>query len=77
MLLILAFIASLLLNVLLKIPFVNVPLDRDYGIYGYHALFKLRGKKVPYRDTAENHPPGRWFLSSCSGCRGKFSEFRT
>ena len=62
MLLILAFIASLLLNVLLKIPFVNVPLDRDYGIYGYHALFKLRGKKVPYRDTAENHPPGRWFL---------------
>jgi len=52
------------LNILLKVPFINIPLDRDYGIYGYHALFWLKGEKKPYRDTVEGHPPGRWFLYS-------------
>ena len=50
------------LNILLKVPFVNIPLDRDYGTYSYHALFWLKGEKMPYRDTGEGHPPGRWFL---------------
>jgi len=53
---------GLLMNILLKLPFINIPLDRDYGVYGYHALFKLKKKKIPYIDTGENHPPGRWFL---------------
>ncbi|MBO8130497.1 MAG: glycosyltransferase [Candidatus Marinimicrobia bacterium] len=53
---------GLLMNILLKLPFINIPLDRDYGVYGYHALFKLKKKKIPYIDTGENHPPGRWLL---------------
>ncbi|NQT27886.1 glycosyltransferase [candidate division KSB1 bacterium] len=52
----------LIFNVILKIPYINIPIDRDYGIYGYHALFWLRGDKKPYVDTQENHPPGRWLL---------------
>lgn len=56
-------ILALFVNVLLKIPFLKIPLDRDYGIYGYHGLFWLRRKeKIPYVDTGENHPPGRWLL---------------
>ncbi|MFH1851403.1 MAG: glycosyltransferase [Candidatus Neomarinimicrobiota bacterium] len=51
-----------LLGILVKLPFLSAPLDRDYGIYGYHALFWLQGRKTPYRDTNENHPPGRWLL---------------
>jgi len=53
---------GILLGIVLKWPFINIPLDRDYGIIGYHALFWLKGKKTPYRDTQENHPPGRWLL---------------
>ncbi|GEM_PF-5083368 len=56
----LAIIAALFIGFILKFPFIKAPLDRDYGIFGYHALFWLRGKKVPYKDTQENHPPGRW-----------------
>lgn len=55
-------ISAFLLGIALKLPFVNSPLDRDYGIYGYHALFWLKGRKTPYRDTNENHPPGRWLF---------------
>lgn len=50
------------LNLILKWRYINIPLDRDYGIYGYHALFWLKNRKTPYRDTVEGHPPGRWLL---------------
>ncbi len=56
------FCSTLLLNIILKLPFLKIPLDRDYGIYGYHALFWLRGEKIPYIHIKENHPPGRWLL---------------
>ena len=52
----------LCINLLLKWRYVSIPLDRDYGIYGYHALFWLKNRKTPYRDTVEGHPPGRWLL---------------
>lgn len=57
-----AIIVILLVGVVLKLPFMKAPLDRDYGIYGYHAYNWLKGRKIPYRDTQENHPPGRWLL---------------
>ncbi len=52
----------LLFSLLVKLPFINIPLDRDYGIYGYHGLFFVRGQKIPYKDTLESHTPGRWLL---------------
>lgn len=56
------FVLTLILNVILKLPFISIPLDRDYGLYGYQGLFWLRRKKTPYVDVQENHPPGRWLL---------------
>lgn len=52
----------ILLSILIKLPYLEVPLDADYGIYGYHGLFWLRKQKMPVKDTKENHPPGRWML---------------
>ncbi len=49
-------------TILIKIPYLQVPLDADFGIYGYHGLFWLRKQRMPVRDTQENHPPGRWLL---------------
>ncbi len=52
----------LVFTILIKLPYLNVPLDADFGIYGYHGLFWLRDQRMPSRDTQENHPPGRWLL---------------
>lgn len=59
---ILLLILTLFIGIILKLPFISTPLDRDYGLYGYHGLFWLRKKKMPYVDIQENHPPGRWLL---------------
>ncbi|MBN2280405.1 MAG: glycosyltransferase [Candidatus Marinimicrobia bacterium] len=56
------FFGIIILSILIKIPYCKVPLDADYGIYGYHGLFWLRKQKLPVQDTKENHPPGRWML---------------
>ncbi len=55
-------VLTLLIGAILKLPFLNTPLDRDYGIYGYYALFWCHNGKIPYIDIPENHPPGRWLL---------------
>ncbi len=55
-------LSIIFVNLLIKLPYINVPLDRDYGIYGYHGLFWLNKKRKVYVDTKESHPPGRWLL---------------
>ncbi|MDR4508971.1 MAG: glycosyltransferase [Candidatus Brocadiaceae bacterium] len=57
-----ALIITLGISAALKVPFLKTPLDRDYGIYGYHALGWLRQGRIPYVDMPEGQPPGRWLL---------------
>jgi len=59
---ILYLLGIIIITILIKLPYLKVPLDADFGIYGYHGLFWLRNEKMPTRDTIENHPPGRWIL---------------
>ncbi len=43
--------------VLVRIPFVDLPLERDEGDYAYVAWRMLEGE-VPYRDVFDQKPPG-------------------
>jgi 4-amino-4-deoxy-L-arabinose transferase-like glycosyltransferase len=43
--------------VLMRIPFVDLPLERDEGDYAYVAWRMLEGD-VPYRDVFDQKPPG-------------------
>ncbi len=43
--------------VLVRIPFVDLPLERDEGDYAYVAWRMLEGD-VPYRDAFDQKPPG-------------------
>jgi 4-amino-4-deoxy-L-arabinose transferase-like glycosyltransferase len=51
----------LALQVILRLPFLAVPLDRDEGAYGYIAQRILAGE-VPYRDAVDHKPPLIYFL---------------
>jgi hypothetical protein len=42
----------------MKIPYFNLPLDRDYGRHEYVAYCWLKGKGMPYRDILETKTPG-------------------
>ncbi|MFC1540479.1 ArnT family glycosyltransferase [Candidatus Margulisiibacteriota bacterium] len=46
----------LALQVLLRLPFLHVPLERDEGAYGYMAQRVLAGE-MPYRDAFDHKPP--------------------
>jgi hypothetical protein len=48
---------ALLAFVLLRVPFVALPLERDEGDYAYVAWRMLEGE-VPYRDAFDQKPPG-------------------
>jgi 4-amino-4-deoxy-L-arabinose transferase-like glycosyltransferase len=53
---ILLLVGLCLLPVLLYLPFLNVPFERDEGVYATIAQGLLDGK-VPYRDLFDNKPP--------------------
>ncbi len=46
------------LQFIFKIPYFNLPLDRDYGAHGYIAHSWLLGRGVLYRDMYESKTPG-------------------
>lgn len=50
--------AICVLSYVLKIPYFNLPLDRDYGGHGYVAYCWLKGKGLIYRDILETKTPG-------------------
>jgi 4-amino-4-deoxy-L-arabinose transferase-like glycosyltransferase len=50
----------LVLQVILRLPFLHVPLERDEGAYGYMAQRILAGE-VPYRDAFDHKPPLVYF----------------
>ncbi len=52
-----AWAAILILYLALRIPLLDVPLDRDEGLFGWIGQSILRGD-LPYRDVFEHKPPG-------------------
>ncbi len=48
---------SAVIFVLIRLPFVSLPLERDEGEYAYIAQQMLRGS-VPYLDAFDQKPPG-------------------
>jgi len=52
----LAFAFILLVQLVLRFPFVHVPLERDEGGYSYMAQSWLAGD-IPYRDAFDHKPP--------------------
>lgn len=51
----------LMLQVVLRIPFLQEPLERDEGAYAYIAQRMLAGE-VPYRDYYDHKPPAVYFI---------------
>ncbi|MBI5701645.1 glycosyltransferase family 39 protein [Candidatus Saganbacteria bacterium] len=49
------------LHVALRIPFLNVPLERDEGAYGYVAQRILAGDAM-YKDAVDHKPPLIYFI---------------
>src|SRR3954466_11991408 len=54
-LLLIAFIVAL--TAPLRLPLINIPLERDEGEYAYIA-WRLDYGEVPYRDWVDQKPPG-------------------
>ncbi len=46
------------LSFVMKMPYFNLPLDRDYGAHGYIAYCWLHKKGLMYRDIYESKTPG-------------------
>jgi 4-amino-4-deoxy-L-arabinose transferase-like glycosyltransferase len=55
----LAIVAAL--YVLLRIHAVDIPLDRDEGVFGYAGQRILEGERL-YRDVVDHKPPGVFYL---------------
>jgi hypothetical protein len=51
------FICYCLVFILLRLPMVSVPLERDEGSYAYVGWIWFFGKGLPYRDMYEMKPP--------------------
>ena len=50
-----------MLQVVLRVPFLSEPLERDEGAYAYIAQRMLEGE-VPYRDHYDHKPPAVYFI---------------
>jgi hypothetical protein len=50
--------AICIVSYVLKIPYFNLPLDRDFGAHGYIAYCMLNRKQVLYKDLYESKTPG-------------------
>lgn len=50
----------LIMQVALRLPFIDVPLERDEGAYGYAAQRILSGGKI-YKDAIDHKPPLIYF----------------
>lgn len=56
------FFIFILLFILLRLPIIQVPLERDEGIYAYIGWVWLNGIGLPYRDIFEMKPPLLHFI---------------
>jgi 4-amino-4-deoxy-L-arabinose transferase-like glycosyltransferase len=52
-----ALFAIVILTVALRAPLLNIPLERDEGVYAYIA-YRLDYNELPYRDWFDHKPPG-------------------
>ncbi|KAF0134132.1 MAG: hypothetical protein FD145_888 [Candidatus Saganbacteria bacterium] len=54
-------IAIIAIQIFLRIPFINEPLERDEGCLGYIGQRILAGE-IPYRDVFDHKPPAVFFV---------------
>jgi len=54
-------LSLVVMQTLLRVPFLNEPLERDEGCYGYIAQRIIAGE-VPYRDVFDHKPPAIYFV---------------
>jgi len=54
-------LASIAAFVLVRVPLLSVPLERDEGEYAYIAQRMLEGE-IPYRDAFDQKPPATFFV---------------
>ena len=59
----LAWAAIIILYIVIRINIVNIPLDRDEGIFGYIGQTILNNG-LPYRDVFEHKPPIVFYLNA-------------
>ncbi|NQT30242.1 MAG: glycosyltransferase family 39 protein [Candidatus Saganbacteria bacterium] len=57
----LVLVLILFMQVVLFIPYIKEPFERDEGSYGYVAQRLLLGE-LPYRDVFDHKPPGVYFI---------------
>jgi hypothetical protein len=55
-------VAAALLFLALRIPYLDLPLERDEGEYAYVAQHLLEPDFVPYRDAFVHKPPGAFLV---------------
>jgi hypothetical protein len=58
-----AFAAVLVVYVAMRLPGINIPLDRDEGTFGYMGQLINQGK-LPYRDGVDHKPPGAFYMNA-------------
>lgn len=58
---ILILLLILVLQIVLRVPFLQEPLERDEGAYAYIAQRMLAGE-LPYRDYFDHKPPAVYFI---------------
>jgi hypothetical protein len=58
-----AFAAVTLLYVLIRVNLVDIPLDRDEGVFGYAGQVILDGG-LPYRDVFDHKPPVVFYINA-------------
>jgi hypothetical protein len=59
--------AILLVYVALRLPGINIPLDRDEGAFGYIGQL-IRDGKLPYRDGLDHKPPVAFYINALALC---------
>lgn len=56
-----ALLLVVIFTILIRVPYLNVPLERDEGGYAYIA-WRMEQGEIPYKDIYDNKPPGIYFL---------------
>ncbi len=58
-----AIAAIFLVYVVLRLPGINIPLDRDEGAFGYMGQL-IQDGKLPYLDGLDHKPPGAFYINA-------------
>jgi hypothetical protein len=55
------FVAIMVASLAVRMPLLNIPLERDEGEYAYIA-WRMGAREIPYRDWVDQKPPGVFWV---------------